>query len=256
MRMSLASAVVSALTEENTDALRPLLDANVRAAGVFVNGQGVENVLAVIASMPMPALARAIYGEPVVDGNEVVVRGELPPGHQISAVRLVLRVRDGLILEFLQEVEMTPRPMASPLIIDESIRAVIDGAFDLGSPFVVAYVDADGRPHASFRGTVQSHGDDTIALWVRDRNGGLLRGIAMNPNVALLYRDSASRSQYEITGRAREVDIEDERHRIFERCAAFERGLDPAMRGAAVVVDVDSLLGGLPAQQVYLRRDA
>jgi Pyridoxamine 5'-phosphate oxidase len=251
----IVNAIISP-TEENLTLLRPVLAIDVRAAGPFLNAHDAESLLAAIAAEPAPALAQASYGEPTVDGDEVVVRGELPPGMQIAAVQLVLRLQNGLVHEFFQEVEMAGRPPAAPMIIDDSIRSVIDSAFSLGLPFVVSYVDADAHPHASFRGTVQSHGIDTIALWVRDRNGGLLRSLATNPNVVLLYREPTSRTYYEITGRAYEVDSAVERQRIFGRCPDFERRLDPAMRGAAVVIDVDSLLGGPPTQAVHLKRDA
>jgi hypothetical protein len=253
------TSAVSAPTDDHLAALRPLLSDDVRAAGPFVTGVGSGAVLAAIADQPMPALSMATWEVPQVatseHGDEIVVRGALPPGLQIAAVRLVLRTTGGRLVELLQEVEMPGTPPAVPLDLDESISAVLDGAFDRHAPVVVAYVDGAGAPHISYRGTVQGHGNDTIAMWIRDPNGGLLRAIETNPLVALLYRDD-DRTQYEIAGRAHRVDDARERDRIYDRSPAFERGLDPARRGVAVAIDVDSVRGGAPGAAIHQRRDA
>ena len=55
---------------------------------------------------------------------------------------------------------------------------------------IVAYVDADGVPHVSPRGTVQVWSPDQLAMWIRDPNGGLLRAIASNPHLSCFYRDA------------------------------------------------------------------
>jgi hypothetical protein len=91
-------------------------------------------------------------------------------------------------------------------------------------------------------------------MWARDPAGGLLRAIHTNPNLSLFYRDPATRIAYEITGRARVIDDPDDRARVYERSPAVERNLDPRVRGVAVVVDVDSLVGGGPGGRVNLQR--
>ena len=109
-------------------------------------------------------------------------------------------------------------------------------------PVIVAYVDPDGQPVISFRGTVQPHSADQLALWARNPDGGLLRGIASNPRVALLYANLAERRAWQFRGRAR-VETDDlARNAIYDRSPEAERNQDPERKGVAVVVDVDSVI--------------
>ena len=91
----------------------------------------------------------------------------------------------------------------------------------------------------SFRGSVQVHADDQLALWVRNAEGGFIQAIRANPRVALMYRDEEAKATYQFQGRARVTDAPAERQRIFQRAPAAERAHDFAQLGAAVVVDLD-----------------
>lgn len=261
-RTRVTAAVLDALadpSEQHVAALRELMSDEVQARGPFVHGTGPAAVAGGMADPALPALRLAVFGEarsedPQPGLRQTVLRGQLPPGLQISAVRLVLREREGRLVELVQEVELPPPPAPSPLVIDEEIAAAVDGAFAAGTPLVVGYTSASGAPRLSYRGTVQSHGPQTLALWVRDPHGGLLRAIPTNPQVALLYREPTSRTQYEITGRARRTDDPAERASVYTRCAPFEQHLDPDRKGVAVVIDVDVVLGGPPGRTVHLRR--
>lgn len=241
-------------TDEHLERLRGVLTDDVRGVGLFVSAEGPDAFITAVRDAPVPVLAMADYGAPDADGNDVVVTGSLPPGLPIEAVRLTVRLRDGRICELVQEIVQAAPPAEEGIEIDEATAAFVDSAFERSAPFVVAYVDEHGVPHVSYRGTVQSHGPDTLALWARDPKGGLVRAIATNPNVALLASDHAARTHYEIVGRARVVDDPDERNRIFERSPEHERNVDPARRGAAVVIDVDVLRGGPMGAAVHRRR--
>lgn len=61
---------------------------------------------------------------------------------------------------------------------------------------------------------------------------------------------------YEITGRARVIDDPNDRAKVYERSPAVERNMDPRVRGVAVVMDVDSVVGGGPGGRVNLQRTA
>jgi hypothetical protein len=106
------------------------------------------------------------------------------------------------------------------------------------------------------RGTVQSWSPDQVAMWARDPAGGLLRAIETNPHVSLFYRDPSTRVAYEITGRARVIDDPSDRAKVYERSPATERNMDPRVRGVAVIVEVDSLVGGGLGGRVNLQRTA
>ena len=108
---------------------------------------------------------------------------------------------------------------------------------------LVAHVDAQGQPILSFRGSVQVHGDDQLALWIRNAEGGFIQAIRANPRIALMYRDEQAKATYQFQGRARVTDAAAERERIFQRAPAAERAHDFAKLGAAVVVDLDRVEG-------------
>jgi hypothetical protein len=252
----LASTLVDALRDpgpETVAALRAVLAPEVVARGLFLAAEGRDAVLAAVEDPTTPVLTGAVFGPPSSAGDVTEVVGTLPPGLPVARVRLVVQQREGRIVDIVQEVEeAVPEP--GELHLGGWIAELVDGAHANGTPITVAYTDADGAPRLSFRGTVQSHGDRSIALWVRKPRGGLLEAIGTRPHLAFLYFDPATRTHLLIEGVARRVDDPGERDRIYDRCPEFERALDPARRGAAVVVDVDAVRGGPPGETVLLRR--
>src|SRR4051812_1151752 len=183
-------AALAAPTDEAAAAcLADVLADDVRAGGMFGSGVGGEEVLASTAAPPYPLLASATWETPVVDGDVTTVRGALPPGLPVVAVNVTVRVRDGKLVELAQELEQAPPSEPGPLDIDEQIASVIDKALDNKTPVIAAYVDSEGKPHVSPRGTVQSWSATAVAMWARDPNGGMLRAIPTNPHVSLFYRD-------------------------------------------------------------------
>src|SRR5581483_11544133 len=56
----------------------------------------------------------------------------------------------------------------TPLALTDEIKTAVAGAFDNGTPIVVAYVDAEGVPHLSLRGSTQPYSDTQLAMWIRD----------------------------------------------------------------------------------------
>ena len=109
-------------------------------------------------------------------------------------------------------------------------------------PVVLAYVDPDGQPAISFRGTVQPYSDDQLTLWARNPAGGLLRGIASNPKIALLYANLAERQAWQFRGRAHVETDEAARRAFYDNSPEAERNQDPERHGIAVVVDIDSVI--------------
>lgn len=247
-------AALSSPNEDTMAALAPVLADDVRARGLFGSGEGRDAVLASTAAPPYPLLGSAMWEEPFVEGDVITVRGTFPAGLPVVSVTVAMRVAGDKLVDLTQQLEQAPPPPPTTLDIDEQLAAVIDSALSNKTPFIVAYVDESGVPHVSPRGTVQFHGTDSVAMWIRDPAGGLLRAIASNPNLSLFYRDGANRMSYEITGRARTVDEPTERGVVYERSPAVERNLDPTMQGVAVVVDVDSLVGGGPGGRVNMKR--
>jgi hypothetical protein len=139
-------------------------------------------------------------------------------------------------------------------VLDDEIAHAIDGALDNGTPVIAAYVDRDGQPQLSFRGTTQVYSTDQVALWIRDPEGGLVRALSANPRLTFFYRDPATRANYQIQGRGRVVLDPRVRTVVFDNSPDREQALDPERRGVAVVVDVDRVTGRGPDGAVNMQR--
>ena len=133
------------------------------------------------------------------------------------------------------------------------MRAAVNNALAQGAPMLVAYAASDGQPNLSYRGSVQVTGDDQLALWVRDPKGGILRAIAENPRVALMYRKE--RLGWQFQGRAHVDDTEAVRATVYDSSNELERQRDPDRKGVAVIVDLDLVAGGPPDARVRMIRD-
>lgn len=134
--------------------------------------------------------------------------------------------------------------MSSNLVLTDELKTLVNNALGDGSPMLLAAVSPEGKPVLSFRGSVQTHGDDALGLWVRNGQGGTLEAIRANPNVALIYR-SATTPVLQFHGLARIADDEAERAAVFESAPERERNSDPERKGTAVVVDLESVQGVL-----------
>jgi Pyridoxamine 5'-phosphate oxidase len=135
-------------------------------------------------------------------------------------------------------------PATSSLVLTDEIKALVNGALANGSPLLLVAVSPDGKPVASFRGSVQTYSDDQLGLWARNAEGGTLDAIRANPNVVLIYR-SATTPVLQFHGRARIASDDAERKRVFESAPEREQAADPERKGAAVIVDLDRVEGVL-----------
>ncbi len=141
----------------------------------------------------------------------------------------------------------------TPVHIDDEMAARIGGAFDDKKPLVVAYVDADGQAHLSFRGSTQGFSDTQLAIWVREAGGGLLKALPNNPRLSLMYRDTATKLSYLIYGRASVVTDPAVSQSIYDNSPQGERDRDPEQKGVAIVIDVDAIEGGNADKRINMR---
>jgi hypothetical protein len=132
---------------------------------------------------------------------------------------------------------------AAGIVLSELATTRINSALAEARPVAVTYVDTEGRPHMSLRGSVQVYSPDQLSIWVRHPEGGIVEHIAKNPHVALLYRNADTKSTYTFMGRARVDDDEAVRQTVFEASPEPERNHDPERHGAAVIIDLDSAKG-------------
>jgi predicted pyridoxine 5'-phosphate oxidase superfamily flavin-nucleotide-binding protein len=143
-----------------------------------------------------------------------------------------------------------------PIHLTEEMRDAINGALANGTPVVVAYVDERGQPRLSFRGSTQVFGDDQLAIWVRNPEGGLVRALAANPRITLLYRNPQPRTMLTFEGRGHIDAADATRTAVYERSPEVERNLDPERKGLALIVDLDRVTGITPSGRVLMQRPA
>jgi hypothetical protein len=252
-------AYLAAATAENDAAdaaLAAVLGDDVQLTGPLGDGRGPQAVLDGIG-MLRALFATGTWAEPVTDGDVVRLTATFPTGGPLGSASLAFGFdAAGSITSLRQTLTPAPPPPPVPVALDNEIGAAIDGALDNGTTVVTAYVDADDQPQLSFRGTTQAYGADGLALWIRDRAGGLLRALPHNPRLTFWYYDPSTRTHYQVQGRGRVDDDEDVRRIVFDGSPEREQRLDPERQGVAVVVEVDRVTGRGPNGPVSMQRDA
>lgn len=151
-----------------------------------------------------------------------------------------------------------PAPeVVTRLEITAAMGALLMNALGARKPVAVAYADAEGRPHLSYRGTTQRLSDTQLALWARNPEGGIVKAVAQRPAIALLYSDftePARRVILSFTGRGRVEPDEAVRRRVFDNSPELERNQDPQRRGVAIVIDLDEVNGVMDGRILRMRR--
>jgi hypothetical protein len=218
---------------------------------------GRDAVLEGLADPAVSAMvAPAAWSEPVADGETASVRATLPATSAIGGFDYAIHFDPAGRIDRIEQQLVPPAPLEpAPLGLGDDVRDLLAGALANRTPTVVAYVAPDGRPHVSLRATTQVLGPDQIAIWIRDPQGGLLRGIEDNPNVTIWYRDAERRVNYQFYGHARRDDSDATRDMVYDRSPEPERNLDPSRRGVAVVVELDRVEGSTPDGRVLMLRE-
>lgn len=146
-------------------------------------------------------------------------------------------------------------PEATPIQLSDEIKGWVNNAYDNKTPIVVVYVDENGQPSMSFRGTVQAYGDDKLAFWARG-TGNIQNGLAARPQITIWYRDPAARTTLQFRGRARLTEDQGDRDQIFDTSPAAEQAADPDRKGLAFIIDLDRVDGRTAAGPIAMRANA
>jgi Pyridoxamine 5'-phosphate oxidase len=143
---------------------------------------------------------------------------------------------------------------SSGIALTADMAQAVNSALESGKPVTVAYVDADGQPHLSFRGSVHTHSPHELAIWVRDPEGGLLAAVDRNPRLTLMYRDPETRTMLMFYGRGH-VESSEEAHRtVYDQSPELERNRDPERKGKPLVIELDRVEGMTPGGRVQMSR--
>lgn len=128
-----------------------------------------------------------------------------------------------------------------PLEINDHITQAVNGGRDAGYPLVLSYVNAEGYPSVSTRGSTHVHGPQQLAIWGRNPEGGLQKAIATNPKVGLIAFKMDPFTLLFFTGRARLDPSQNDT--VWDNTPQGERDLDPDRGGGAVIIDLDTIKG-------------
>ncbi|NQV54342.1 MAG: pyridoxamine 5'-phosphate oxidase family protein [Rhodospirillales bacterium] len=240
-----------------------LLTEDARFMALNVNVPGRDDVMERLTADGSGKIYREIsWQQPVEDGESVQIKGLMPEGGRIGGLVLTV-LFDGDVITTLQSQNLPGTPMdASDIKLPAEIKDRTNNALKSKNPMLVSYVDENGQPVLSFRGSTQAFSDDQLAIWVRNENGRFLKSIQKNPNVALMYRDEEAKATYQIQGRAHIESDEATRKQVFESTAQIEQDHDFARIGVALIIDIDLVQGfaGLgptgPIDPVHMMRRA
>jgi hypothetical protein len=265
-----AEAYVTAMrTGEHSavDAVSPFLAKDVVLTGATVWGrqgatvEGHDDVLKRITGQwpNTPVYVRGYWSEPKEseDGKVRVTSSYQGMGAAPAAVNLTFSYNENdEIKQVDQEIVGQPRADATDTIPDAA-RGMINSALVNDIPMSVAYVDEDGMPNLSLRGSVQIYSPTQLSIWVRNLSqGGLPNAIAKNPNIALLYRDSKTRSTLVVQGKAHIETDKEIADRVWDLIPEVEQNHETRESGAALIIDVLRMQGGTPKGGVRMQRDA
>jgi general stress protein 26 len=200
---------------------------------------------------------KGFWSEPRLEGNQVKVDATFPAmGAAPAEVHLVFSFNDkDQISQVDQQIVPQARPEPTDQIPD-SARGLINGALRNNTPMTVAYVDENGKPSLSLRGSVQVYSPTQLSIWLRNKEGGMVTSLQKNPNVALLYRDSNTRSTLSIQGVAHVEEDPEVCERVWDNIQDVEQKHETREVGCALIIDVTRIQGGTPKGGVRFQRDA
>jgi hypothetical protein len=191
-----------------------------------------------------PVFQHAGFSAPVEDNGTVKVEADFPPmGAAPRRLSLTFSFNGGDRIQRVEQQQEAPPPQPVSATIPGYVRGIINGALANGTPIVVAYTDEEGQPVLSLRGSTQVYSDTQLCIWVRNADGGIVKTMARNPRVSLLYRDSKTRTTLIIQGQGHVESDPAVRERVFHLSPEVEQNHDPGRKGAALIIDIASLGG-------------
>jgi hypothetical protein len=202
-------------------------------------GRGVEYFIKALSTGERTA-AQRLEGclAPDVDYDTNTQPGAVPIGREVFSGE-IRRVRlDG---GYGSRAPVPAAPTGAVEEIPLAVRGLINNALANQTPVVVTYVDEDGAPHSSLRGSVCVLNPTQFAIWVRHADGGLPTSIVKQPGIALFYSDRRANATVNVLGRAHIAEDPETRRKVFELAPEVEQTHDPLRHGVAVVIDVTRL---------------
>jgi len=149
-------------------------------------------------------------------------------------------------------------PTLTELKLNEQLTDLINNSYLRGFPIMIGYVTADLKPSLSFRGSAWVYSDTEVAVWARSLEGGIVKAMANNPNVMLVYREpnpetGRSKAILNMRGRGRVGTSEADRRKVYDGMPQVERDADKDFNGVPVIVELASIDGVVPGARLQMR---
>jgi hypothetical protein len=202
-----------------------------------------------------PVYVKGFWSDPKEEDGKVKVTATFPAmGAAPAAVNLTFHYNgNDEISQVDQEIVPQARPEPTDTIPD-SARGLINGALRNNTPMTVAYVDENGVPNLSLRGSVQVYSPTQLSIWLRNKGGGMPKALEKNNNIGLLYRDSNSRSTLVVKGKGHIEEDPEIVERVWNMIQDVEQKHETRESGCALIIDVTSIQGGTPKGGVRMQR--
>ena len=146
-----------------------------------------------------------------------------------------------------------PAPLTDMNLVEE-IKNAVNNSFTSGKPIIVAYVDENGQPSLSYRGSAQVYSNNQLAVWVRNPEGGLQNALKKNNHVTMLYRDPETRAMLQFRGVGHIESDDPTRNKVYDSSTEPERNADKEKKGLALIIDLDRVDGFMPGLRVAMRK--
>jgi hypothetical protein len=151
--------------------------------------------------------------------------------------------------------QAAPEPLTELKLTDQ-IKQMVNTSFTSGKPILVAYVDDNGQPSLSFRGSAHAYSDTQLAIWARNPEGGLQKALAKNPRVTLMYRNPGpdDRAMLQFRGVAHIQNDDVTREKVYSSIPEAEQNADREKKGSPVILDLERVDGFMPGARVAMRK--
>lgn len=201
-----------------------------------------------------PTYERGQWSYPERQGENVVITGTFPNlGSTPALVTLTFSFDAAGRITLIQH-DTKGNPPQTVDHIPAVVRSLVNDALNNGTPLVLAYVNANGQPVQTIRGSIQVYSPTQLCAWLRHAEGDTVNSIQRNPNVSFMYRDSRTRTTLSFEGQARIATDPDERNRVYELTPETEQMHVPDRSGAALIVDVRNMTAFTPAGMFRMAR--
>lgn len=201
-----------------------------------------------------PGYSRMGWSDPIPDGDKlnVVTSGAVTVSFEFNDADEIKKV----VLEGGYGSGATPPAVTTGKVeeIPLLVKGLVNNALANQTPIVVTYVDDQGVPHSSLRGSVCALSPTQFAIWVRHADAGLPRAVPNNPHVSLFYSDRRANTVVNVAGRARIAEDEETRRKVFELGPEVEQTHDPERHGVPLVLDVTFLQANTPRGAFSMQR--